>query len=71
MSKALDDLEREKERLERSALKDLLSQCDERQQAGFARIFPMGTEGIEREKIPGAIQLCERTLAIAKSGGQG
>ena len=46
----------------RCQLRALLSQCTEKQQAFFARIYPDGIDALGDARLETAIGLCERTL---------
>ena len=62
MSRILDTLDVEKERLERNTLSAALGQCTESQRAFFLRLYPDGVNGMDRVDISSAIKICERTL---------
>ena len=51
----------------RPILKDLLSQCTEKQQATFARMYG-SVEAMPFAKVPMAIHQCETTLVALKGG---
>lgn len=69
MSKAMREIEEEFDKRIRDTLKDLLSQCTEKQQAFFLRMYPEGIDKMSESKIANAIDQCERTVIKNKQGG--
>ena len=43
-------------------LKSLLSQCTEKQQKFFTRMYPMGIDEMENHQVRRAIEQCEATI---------
>ena len=58
MSETLDRLDTEPY----IALNKLLDQCTEKQQAFFARIYPMGINGMSASQVRRGIEQCEATI---------
>ena len=62
MIEALKKLDKDTEDSEREILRGLLLQCTESQQRKFHHIFPLGVDGMPRDKIVDAADICERTI---------
>ena len=56
------DMEKEVKAFRREQLDKLLSQCSEKEQAFFHRIFP---NGVPEDKLQNAMRLVERTVIKA------
>lgn len=52
----------------RNEITALLSECTERQQAFFTRIFPTGVNRLTEDKLRSAHDLCRRTVEKNRAG---
>lgn len=46
----------------RDSLRELLNKCTEKQQAFFARLYPMGINNMSERRLRRGIEQCEATI---------
>jgi len=67
MFETIKKLEDEAIEAKRTAIRGLLSQCSEKEQLFFARIFP---GEVPAGNLDDAIKLCERTIKARQKNGE-